>query len=79
MKNRMLRFRAQIKDGAIVGQDFSWAKWENDGTVFHIHFINEEKVKCTAYGYGVIDRLDGKSYGNGSLYAYAKDLIPEKE
>lgn len=71
---RMLRFKARIKDGALVGQDFSACRWRDDGTVFDIHMINEERARCVAYGYGVIGSNDGKSYGNGALFANKNDL-----
>jgi hypothetical protein len=71
---RLLRFKVKLKNGAIVGQDFSWFEWEEDGTIFDVHKLNEDKAQLRAYGYGVIGDKDGKSYGNGALYAKWSDI-----
>jgi hypothetical protein len=67
--------KAMIKTGAIVGQDFHWAKWRNDGEIFDVESkgvlfeVKGERV-LTAPGYGEMG-----NYGNGSLFVKEEDLI----
>ena len=63
--------KARIRDGAIVGQDFSQHEWQDDGTVFDVADFNKERKKLTAPGYGLL-----RDYGNGALYVKSVDLIP---
>lgn len=71
---RRIKYKAKIKDGALVGQDFSYSRWKDDGTTFDVYYFTKVRAKCIAYGYGEISE-DGKSYGNGALYVDREDLV----
>jgi hypothetical protein len=66
---------AQIKNGAIVGQDHGYHRWENKGEVFEVLEFIESRHQCRAYGYGILNTKDGKGYGNGILFVKPTDLI----
>ncbi len=64
--------KVRIVDGAIVGQDFSFWKWDEDNTIFTVDDIfGQPKLRCRliAEGYGTKD-----NYGNGAVYANMEDL-----
>lgn len=60
--------RARINKHSIVGQDFSFFKWDNDNVVFNVFPLSGKKVMCVADGYG------GKLYGNGAVYTLLDNL-----
>jgi len=59
-----------IKKGSIVGQDFSFFKWDKEEQIFDLETATPTRYRCTANGYGVIGR-----YGNGSVYALKSDIV----
>ena len=77
MINKEELLKARIKDGSLVDCDMSVCKWKDNGEVFQVEYLkpnqtasSQLRVRLTASGYG------GTPYGNGSIYAYEKDLIP---
>ncbi len=67
--------QARIRDGAIVGQDHHWARWEDDplDPVFDVYsFLPTEKV-LIADGYGNLKKPN--AYGSGCLYVKNEDLV----
>lgn len=81
-----LSFRARIKAGAIVFQDFAFMRWPisaaDPSTVFRCEVAEDEgalgSVTCRAFGYGVVGKPDG--YGNGALLlSNIDDLMIEDE
>lgn len=73
--------RARIKCGTIVGQDFSFYKWEDDQIVFDVYFLCVEKHtgKPDKIKYNLVAEGYGKkgNYGSGALFVYDHDLIWE--
>jgi len=61
--------QARIKGGAIIGCDMHAVRWRDDGEVFEVFPLIENKVRLMAPGYG------GEPYGNGPLYVRTEDLI----
>jgi hypothetical protein len=65
-----------IKDGSIVGQDFSFFKFNNPTQMFEIEPCTPGRSVCTARGYGQLNGpRDGSWYGNGKLYTLNDNII----
>lgn len=63
--------KVRIKDGALVGIDFAFWGWENNGEVFTIaDKLSNGRIKLVAPGYG-----EKGNYGNGAVYAGKADLL----
>lgn len=69
--------KVRIKNASSVGQDFSFCKWKEDGTIFTVKEIrfSTGRVCLTAPGYGD----PTPNYGNGAIYVKPNDLIPAEE
>jgi hypothetical protein len=63
--------QGRIKDGAIVGQDFSRFVWYNSNCVFDLEDFTQDRFKATTYGFG---KPGSGSYGNGALFVKKKDV-----
>lgn len=68
--------KATIKPGAVIMQDHSFYKWEEDDTVFEAVPIDKRrnKFKLVAYGYGILGQ-GGSAYGNGPIFSLRKDIV----
>lgn len=63
--------RARIRTGALIGCDFHYCRWTDNGEIFTVEdFMGEGRKKLIADGYG--SKAD---YGNGVIYAKEEDLI----
>lgn len=62
-----------IKKGSVVGQDFSFFKWDKEEQIFNLEISTPTRYICTANGYGVLG--DNGKYGNGSTYAKKEDVV----
>lgn len=69
--------KGYIKLGAIVGQDFSFFRWDKPEQIFDMHHLGAgtQKYRCVAYGYGVLGSPDGKAYGNGAIYTLKENIV----
>lgn len=65
--------KGYIKAGSLVGQDFSYFKWDKSDIIFSIDHIGCSKYKCVAPGYGVLGGT-GKDYGNGAIYTSGNNI-----
>ncbi len=63
--------KAKIKDGALIGCDFHYCSWKDEGEIFTVEDIGcVGRRRLIADGYG-----SKEHYGNGALYAREEDLI----
>jgi hypothetical protein len=63
--------RVRVREGAVYGQDFGFHRATPDMPEFEVRSISiNDRAKLQAPGYG------GDPYGNGSIYANLRDLIP---
>ena len=69
--------KGYIKLGAIVGQDFSFFKWNKPEQIFDMHSLGAgtRKYRCVANGYGVLGSHDGRAYGNGAIYTLKENIV----
>lgn len=65
--------KAKIKDGAVVGVDFSFVTWKDNGEIFDVYTFNEDRKKLVADGYGNLDKPN--AYGSGALFVKNTDVI----
>jgi hypothetical protein len=63
--------KVTIKDGALVGQDFSFFDWHGGDIEFTAVQFTKEHCKLTAPGYGIPG-----DYGNGAIFVNNKDVVP---
>ena len=65
--------KAKIKDGAVVGVDFSFVTWKDNGEIFDVYTFNEDRKELIADGYGNLDKPN--AYGSGALFVKNTDVI----
>ena len=65
--------KAKIKDGAVVGVDFSFVTWKDSGEIFDVYTFSEDRKKLVADGYGNLDKPN--AYGSGALFVKNTDVI----
>jgi hypothetical protein len=63
---------ATIRNGAAVGQDHSFCKWQDNGEVFEVREFIEGRHILTADGYGNLKKRG--AYGNGALFVKSSDV-----
>jgi hypothetical protein len=73
IKEEITPLLAKVKNGAIVGQDHGFCKFEDTDTIFKVLEFNDKRKKLIATGYGDLSKEN--AYGKGAIYAYVKDLI----
>lgn len=65
--------KATIRNGATVGQDFSWYVFNCPDMVFRVEGSVNDRIMLVRDGYGSFK--PGESYGNGVLYVKKKDVV----
>lgn len=78
MKEELLKVGKSIEfstgNKILYRQDFSSRMGVPSDVTFTIERIDDDVVVLTAYGYGIISKLDRKSYGSGAIYINKKIL-----